>query len=95
MMMSQNDLRKTCDVFPEFDKHLLFIKVAYLLSDKQFIMCDVTKDNFDSILPELFGHIDKCAFIAFDCEFTALDPAQNGDHNSLFDRRPALTSLVL
>jgi len=48
-------------------------------------MCDVTKDNFDSILPELFGHIDKCAFIAFDCEFTALDPAQNGDHNSLFD----------
>ena len=29
-------------------------------------MCDVTKDNFDSILPELFGHIDKCAFIAFD-----------------------------
>jgi len=47
-------------------------------------MCEVTKDNFEQVLPEVLGHIDNANFLAFDCEFTALNPDKNAK-NSLFD----------
>ena len=47
-------------------------------------MCEVTKDNFQQLLPEVFGHIDRAAFVAFDCEFTSLSP-DSDTKNSLFD----------
>lgn len=47
-------------------------------------MCEVTKDNFEHILPEVLGFIDRAAFLAIDCEFTALNPDRDAK-NSLFD----------
>ena len=54
-------------------------------------------DNYERLLPEICGHIDNCAFIAFDCEFTALR-SDESQQNTLFDdvdiryRRQALAS---
>ena len=65
-------------------------------------MCEVTRNNFQSLLPEICSHIDQSSFLAFDCEFTALDPDKTLQA-SLFDdikRRysklssPALHSII-
>ena len=49
-------------------------------------MCDVTRDNFETLLPDICQLIDRSAFLSFDCEFTALDPDPDARHQkSLFD----------
>jgi hypothetical protein len=35
-------------------------------------MCDVTRQNFDTLKPEMLNNINRCDFIAFDTEFSAL-----------------------
>ncbi len=35
-------------------------------------MCDVTRDNFEQVFPEVEALIKQSSFVAFDCEFTAL-----------------------
>ena len=47
-------------------------------------MTQVTLDNFDRVYPEICQKVDKCCFVAIDCEFTALRP-DPGLKNSLFD----------
>ena len=47
-------------------------------------MTQVTIDNFERLFPEICQKIDKCCFVAFDCEFTALRPDPSLK-NSLFD----------
>ena len=47
-------------------------------------MCEVTRDNFESLLPDICQWIDRAAFISFDCEFTALSPDASLQ-KSLFD----------
>ena len=49
-----------------------------------FMMCQVTKNNFEMLYPDICQHIDKCSFVSFDCEFTALQP-DSDQNNSLFD----------
>ena len=40
-------------------------------------MCDVTRDNFETLLPDIERHILNSSFIAFDAEFTGLTPHSN------------------
>jgi len=47
-------------------------------------MCEVTRENFDDLLPEILSQIDDANFMAIDCEFTALQPDEYSN-NSLFD----------
>ena len=49
-------------------------------------MCEVTVDNFEELFPAIEEEISSASFVAFDCEFTSLnpDPRQNMK-NSLFD----------
>ena len=49
-------------------------------------MCEVTVDNFEELFPAIKEEISSASFVAFDCEFTSLnpDPRQNMK-NSLFD----------
>ena len=47
-------------------------------------MCEVTRDNFESLLPEMCQNIEECSFLAFDCEFTALEPDKS-QQRTLFD----------
>ena len=47
-------------------------------------MCQVTTENFDQLLPKICQLIDKSSFLAFDCEFTALEPDRSLQNN-LFD----------
>ena len=65
-------------------------------------MCEVTRDNFESLLPDICQLIDRAAFISFDCEFTALNPDASLQ-SSLFDdisrryaklSRPAVHSII-
>ena len=72
----------------------LFISTYYLsvvtifteidMLSKFQIMCQVFSDNYERLLPEIYCHIDNCAFIAFDCEFTALR-SDESQQNTLFD----------
>ena len=49
-------------------------------------MCEVTRDNFESLLPDICQLIDTSAFLSFDCEFTALEPDPDSRlQKSLFD----------
>ena len=65
-------------------------------------MCEVTNDNFEELLPSILACIDRADFLAFDCEFTALNPDSN-IKNSLFDNveerfkklaHPAIDSVI-
>ena len=73
-----------------------------LSSQSSLSMCEVTRDNFETLLPEIYLLIDRAAFISFDCEFTALNPDAES-WRSLFDdisrryaklSRPAVHSII-
>ena len=41
-------------------------------------MCDVTRQNFEAKFDEIANRIRESAFVAIDCEFTALNVAEGG-----------------
>ena len=44
---------------------------------ENWIMCDVTSENFNEILPKIEESIKNCNFIAFDSEFSALSLSED------------------
>jgi hypothetical protein len=46
-------------------------------------MCDVTRSNFQQLLPQILDHIERASWLSFDCEYTALRPGE--PHTRLSD----------
>ncbi|XP_021956723.1 poly(A)-specific ribonuclease PNLDC1 [Folsomia candida] len=48
-------------------------------------MAEVTRSNFEDLLPEIKSRMRTCNFISLDAEYTGLHPEDIKDKNSLFD----------